>query len=62
MSAVIVCLACRLDFDGQPDAAHAAYFAGIHDEVHHGSAPTAFVDDADGPPSPPDGPWGGDAA
>ena len=41
--AVVVCLVCRLDFDGQPDAAHAAYFAGVHDDLHHGSRPTAFV-------------------
>jgi hypothetical protein len=62
--ATVVCLVCRVDFDGQPDAAHAAYFAGVHDDLHHGSAPTAFpaaVDEA-ASVSGPRGPWGGDAA
>jgi hypothetical protein len=66
-AATVVCLACRVDFDGQPDEAHAAYFAGVHDDLHHGSTPTAFptsVDLADdaAPVSGPRGPWGGDAA
>lgn len=65
--ATVVCLVCRVDFDGQPDAAHAAFFAGVHDDLHHGSAPTAFpavVDPAAdvAPVSGPRGPWGGDAA
>jgi hypothetical protein len=42
-AATVVCLVCRVDFDGQPDAAHAAYFAGVHDDLHHGSTPTAFT-------------------
>jgi hypothetical protein len=52
--ATVVCLVCRLDFDGQPDAAHAAYFAGVHDDLHHASVPTAFttMDAATVPPVP----------
>jgi hypothetical protein len=64
-SAVVVCIRCGLDFDGQPDAEHAAYFAGVHNDLHHGSSPVAFVDTiTESVPVAgfPGGPWGGDAA
>ena len=41
--AVVVCLVCRVDFDDFPDRAEAGYFAGIHNDLHHGGHPVAFL-------------------
>lgn len=48
----IVCGVCELDITGHGDENEAAYLAGIHNDLHHGSRPDAFV----APISEPDRP------
>ena len=40
---LIVCPVCELDFAGHADEAEAVHLAGVHDDLHHGSRPEAFV-------------------
>ncbi len=40
---VIVCPSCGADVDGFPDPGEAAYLSGIHNDLHHGHRPEAFV-------------------
>lgn len=39
----IVCPGCERDVPGYTDDQEAAYLAGIHNDLHHGSHPVAFV-------------------
>jgi hypothetical protein len=39
---VMVCLTCQVEVVGYPDRDEAAYFAGVHDGLHHGRTPVAF--------------------
>jgi hypothetical protein len=40
---VIVCPVCRFDADGYTDPAEAIHLTGVHNDVHHGHRPDAFV-------------------
>ena len=62
--ATVVCLACRVDFDTFGDRTEAAYFAGVHNDLHHGCGPVAFPVPVDLEPAQADPltPFGGDAA
>lgn len=40
---VMVCLVCQLDGDAFTDESEATYLVGVHNDLHHGSRPEAFV-------------------
>jgi hypothetical protein len=54
---VVVCLTCRRDFDLFTRPGEPGYFAGVHNRLHHGGHPVAFVTDVEAA-----GSLGGDAA
>ena len=60
-SSVVVCLVCRIDFDVCRHGGEAAYMAAAHNDLHHGSAPVAFLATVHGR-AESDGPPGDDAA
>ena len=49
---VVVCLACRLDFDHFTRPGEPGYFAAEHNRQHHGGHPVAFVTTVDAPAGP----------
>jgi hypothetical protein len=57
----ISCPSCELDVPGYGDENEAAYLAGIHNDLHHGSHPVALVVPISEPWSRPTG-WSGDVA
>jgi hypothetical protein len=46
---VVVCPACRLDFDVFERPGEAAHFAAVHNALHHGRRPEAFLTTVDEP-------------
>jgi hypothetical protein len=52
---VIVCPPCELDLPGYTDQGEAAYLAGVHNDLHHGSRCEASVVAVSEPPGPPPG-------
>ena len=50
---VIVCFPCRIDVDGHTDTSEAQFLAGVHNDLHHGSRPEAFIIPAEEYDRPP---------
>ena len=44
---VVVCLACRVDFDQFTRPGEPGYYAAVHNGLHHRGNPVAFVTDVD---------------
>jgi hypothetical protein len=52
----VVCPTCEVDFDTFSGSAEAAYFALIHNGLHHGTRPVALVSPSGGVAGYPTGP------